>query len=159
MSTTHLAFGSLGLFLMAFGAVLPELVGTWAFTLLLLPSGVLLCGGVGLLQRDRPLSTGVVTGMALVVLGTLAVAGLAVVTPELFLGLRTAGHRRALRFPIWTDLLSLYVGWTIAAILAAVGLRIITGRGLERSIAVGLALFAVFPAIGALLYFLDLLFH
>ena len=153
LSALHLGFGAGGLLAIALGAALPGLTGTYLFSILLLPAGTLTCGGVALLQRDRPDSPSVSLGTAIVILGIVALPILALLTAEPFLGLRVEGGRRAFRMPIWSELLILHLGWTVVAIVTTLGLRLIgRRRRLERDLAVGLTLFGLFPLIGLLIY-------
>jgi hypothetical protein len=144
----HVLAGLAGLLLIALGAAMPELMGTWAFSLLLIPSGTLLCGGTIFLAREREGSTWQTLGLGLAFIALLAIDLLAFQTAAPFFGLRNAAQLRVFRVPLWRELLELHLAWTLTAVVAAIGFGLICRRSIERDMLVGLAVFLVFPTIG-----------
>ena len=89
-----------------------ELLDTWGFSLLLIPTGSLICAGVAFLAREEDDTKQVYLGLGLVALGITATNLLSIQTAAAFFGLRTASQLRAFRLPQWSELLTLH-NWVI----------------------------------------------
>jgi hypothetical protein len=154
-SWLHLGVGVGGLALIVLGAVLPDFLGSWVLSLFLLPLGALLCAGLAWVVREREFSPQVNIGFVIVGIGVLAITLVSLWTAPPFYGVGVSGPRPTFRLPPWRELLLLHLVWTVVAIISAVGIRLLARPSVERDLAVGLAVFALYPAIALLTFVLD----
>ena len=154
MTRLEVVCGAGGLLMIAFGAASHSFTGTLSGTLLFLPAGTLLCIGVASLQKDEAIrSPKTAAGLGLIVVCGIGAAVLAYATPEPFFGLlRGKDHARPFLMPDWDVLLGFHLAWTLIALAMTIGLRLVSRPSLERMLAIGLSLFAIYPTIVLICY-------